>query len=1344
MIRGWGLRRTAVTAVMALAASAATVAGDGGTALAEPRAAAPAAGVARPAASAGPAQAQDAASARSMARLQHRGIEVLGDRTDASQTFVNADGTMTYTAFAEPKWVKRGGTWADLDATLTLRADGTVRPATAESGLVLSGGGSGPLMSMTVDGRTMSLSWPSALPVPALSGATATYGDVLDGVDLRVTATPQGGAEETLVVRTAAAAADPRLSDLVQTVATGTGTTAVTDAGGNLTVKDSGGRLLVNSPAPAMWDSATGADGKATTTATVTSMATAPGTPSRSTDRGPGPRAHRAAVRASLKDHSLRLVPDRGLLSRKDTVFPVYIDPAYVPHPASGSTLHYDLVQQALPASSNYDIPPAIGNGAGLEAMYPPTGIERTYYQVGIPSKIWDGHVLSASMKFTEENSASCAATTYAVQTWSTNPISASTTWNNAPAKVAEQSSVNFGPACTTTPSGTFSFMNQVTNAAANHWSNITFVLVNSSETNSAQYKQFANPSLSITYNTPPATPTNMSFSPAGGLWGTVSSTGTPTFSAQATDADSDTVRLDYQVLSHTTVVASGSSAFVTSGTAGTWKPSTAVPDGSYTWQVRAYDGADYSAWSTGQLLRIDTATCGGATGGLAPTDLQVGGLSTGAPVLSGIVRATAGGAGILTGNIYLVDSSGQAVGGSPTATGTAPSGSRVSWRVPPGVLTAGGNYTWSMGTPDACVMHTTAGPAFTVPTDTSVTAPTGPGNATIGGPALAITSAAADSTSAPASGAPFSVGGDGTNQWVAALKADLSAIPAGSAIDTATLTMNPAGCLGSCAADTVTIGQATSDVSAAATGTDLAAVSVGASYTASQSAGTYDVTTLVGAWTTGAVPNDGLLLTGTASGEAYSGASLHINYTPPTVPSAPQSLTLTPGDGGVIAGWAQPSSTGYLDPSGDADGLTAYHVTVTGPGGTVAATTTTTDTSAVLTGLTNATGYTVSVTAENPVGTGAAATGSATPQAVPGGKQQYLDAVSQFLNARDSLQTGSTTTVAAATAGDSQQAAITGWLSDEVSADTAMATYATSVQQQETDDATTLSNQLVALDPTGSTVNVYATADETFTTVDTSTGTAQSVPGQETDAVEYSFSAGGSPAITQYTDADAVVVPVSAETAPTAYSAVLDNLTGTTPDGVGVDSTGTHFTDPPAGTVRPMAHYGNRTGIKNWADAHWNGSYNGFSDDCTDFASRAMHSGGKMPENVPISPILSYKNDAYWFQYKYWYGYTQTSYSWAGAVHLANYQSRQGAWFIPYASWVSAGDLIFANWSGGGFSGITHTGVVAAVTSHNIYIDQHSNKRYHEPLWKAAGYTTWQGSNPRLSVWVAEPYERN
>ncbi|MGY4921343.1 hypothetical protein [Streptomyces sp. 900105755] len=68
-------------------------------------------------------------------------------------------------------------------------------------------------------------------------------------------------------------------------------------------------------------------------------------------------------------------------------------------------------------------------------------------------------------------------------------------------------------------------------------------------------------------------------------------------------------------------------------------------------------------------------------------------------------------------------------------------------------------------------------------------------------------------------------------------------------------------------------------------------------------------------------------------------------------------------------------------------------------------------------------------------------------------------------------------------------------WLGYESAADVGVHTAESANSESETSDTTTLSNSLAALSADGSTVTVYTTADETFTTGDTKNGTTDTTP---------------------------------------------------------------------------------------------------------------------------------------------------------------------------------------------------------------------------------------------------------
>jgi hypothetical protein len=261
--------------------------------------------------------------AQIQARRTGKTVPVPGATTPTDTLTANPDGTLTRTMAVEPVRKLVHGAWQPLDATLHRAGDGTIAPALTTNGLTLSGGGSGPMADMTNRGRSLALSLPVALPAPSLSGATATYANLLPGVDLQATADTQGGFREVFVVHNATAARDPRLAAL--TLATRTaGLSMSADKDGNLLAADATGRPVFTSTAPLAWDSAIRPGPK--TDARVGLADPDRGLTASSTSDGPGAGAHRGRIGVALATGSLTLTPP-PLLTAPDTVFPVFVDP---------------------------------------------------------------------------------------------------------------------------------------------------------------------------------------------------------------------------------------------------------------------------------------------------------------------------------------------------------------------------------------------------------------------------------------------------------------------------------------------------------------------------------------------------------------------------------------------------------------------------------------------------------------------------------------------------------------------------------------------------------------------------------------------------------------------------------------------------------------------------------------------------------------------------------------------------------------------------------------------------------------------------------------------------------
>ncbi|WP_351237728.1 hypothetical protein [Streptomyces sp. NPDC002133] len=182
-------------------------------------------------------------------------VEVTSERTEYSQTFANPDGTCSLKQATSPQRAQdASGQWHDIDTALVRRADGTIGPRYAAVSESFSTGGSQTMVRLERDGQAPAVSWPGPLPEPSLDGATATYAEALPGVDLQLTAMPDGY-REVLQVKSAQAAQNEALEQLRFTIA-GKGLALVAGAGGGLRAIDADGNVVFTGPAGQMWDSA--------------------------------------------------------------------------------------------------------------------------------------------------------------------------------------------------------------------------------------------------------------------------------------------------------------------------------------------------------------------------------------------------------------------------------------------------------------------------------------------------------------------------------------------------------------------------------------------------------------------------------------------------------------------------------------------------------------------------------------------------------------------------------------------------------------------------------------------------------------------------------------------------------------------------------------------------------------------------------------------------------------------------------------------------------------------------------------------------------------------------------
>jgi RHS repeat-associated protein len=585
--------RTRIAAALSLVllADVGLVLDASGQAVAVGKSGAAAASVSKAKAATGPGEAADVASALLMARLQGRRIEVLSERAEASTTWALPSGSLQTESFAGPVRVNRNGAWQDIDTSLTA-AGGGLRPRQAAADVVLSGGGDSDLVSVARGKSRFAMGWQDKLPVPKVSGSTASY-DLGSGQVLRVMALKQGFSESVVLASRPKGPVSYRIPLRLD------GLKLSLAGSGHLLMKDSAGKLVAEAPAPTMWDS--------------------------SRDRRSGESAHVARVATKVetaKDgaQTLVLTPDRKFLLDPALTYPVTVDPT------STLAVTTDTWVQTP------DYPDSQVSSEELKSGTYDAGadVARSYLKFDV-SPFTGKHIQSATMSLYNYYSATCStsgATTDA-QRITSSWDSSSVTWGTRPTTTATNKATNSGHwGYTSCPANWSNWdLQGMVQDWANGAANYGLQVASANESDSSAWRRFRSanystagyaPKLVVTYDsyvTVAAAAVSPSAVNAYSGKRYVTSL-TPTLSAKVTNADGGTGKAQFEVTpdpayNDTTYTYTATSAGVASGSTATLMvPSgNAFPTGSHLrLRVRGYDSVTYGSWTGYTPFVLNTA----------------------------------------------------------------------------------------------------------------------------------------------------------------------------------------------------------------------------------------------------------------------------------------------------------------------------------------------------------------------------------------------------------------------------------------------------------------------------------------------------------------------------------------------------------------------------------------------------------------------------------------------------------------------------------------------------------------------------------------------------------------
>ncbi|CAM3102601.1 LamG-like jellyroll fold domain-containing protein [Stackebrandtia soli] len=424
------------------------------------------------------------------------------------------------------------GEWVSVDPTLITRPDGSMGPTASTIDLWFPSAGTEPTVVTRFgdDELALTLDTGSAtvLPEPVISGDTATYIDVVPGVDLVLTA-DVSGFSHTLIVKTPEAATSPVIRDAVFETTT-TGLDVTEGDGETVEVTDpETGSVVLTSGSAMMWDSA--------------------GDDVTRTSSNQAPRVEPMTV--SVTDEAITLTPSADMLDDPSTVYPVYIDPTWTSKESAYATL-----TDNEGSVYNQPHPPVNADEGKLKVGF--TDFDKVFRArslLRMPLSNVNGKIIeSATFSTTQGWSAlgcgqSAATGLYAIPTFSAG-TTWSTSWNSSGSGWSDRLDTNSevrrnGDTCAPRPVE-WTATSAVRDAVASNDKYIYLGLKAENESNHNAWKKYRlDAELRIAYNTPPGTPSSATIDGDACVSGDqrpVTSDSTPTFKARVTDTDEDTL----------------------------------------------------------------------------------------------------------------------------------------------------------------------------------------------------------------------------------------------------------------------------------------------------------------------------------------------------------------------------------------------------------------------------------------------------------------------------------------------------------------------------------------------------------------------------------------------------------------------------------------------------------------------------------------------------------------------------------------------------------------------------------------------------------------------------------